>query len=96
MHAEHVVSKLTDAGYSIVPSGDVEKLAEVRAEEARQVRWNAFCELSDLRCLDCNLRYGERKDYSCPPDYPEIGGEHSYAEDDVERLTAAAAEGEKS
>ncbi|OZE13352.1 hypothetical protein CH249_01960 [Rhodococcus sp. 05-2255-3B1] len=87
---EEVIRDLDELGWVIVSKADADALGEFRAEETRQVRWNAFCELSDLRCLDCNLRYGERKDYPCPPGYPGEGGDHSYVTADVERLTKEA------
>lgn len=85
-HAAHVVSKLTDAGYSIIDRASAEELAAHREDRELDRRWAARCDLNDLRCFDCDLRYGERQDYSCH------GSDHSYNAADVARLTAAAEE----
>lgn len=55
------------------------KLAPFLEEEQRQKEWNAFCAVSDVRCLDCNLRYGEREQYGCGIE----ARNHYYDEDEL-------------
>lgn len=94
---EQLVRDLDGLGWVIVSKADADALGEFRAEETRQVQWDAFCELSDLRCVDCNLRYGERSDYPCrnrgrvnSDEWPVYGAGHSYVKADVDRLTKEA------
>ena len=86
--AAHVVSKLTDAGYSIIDQASADELAAHREDQELDRRWAARCDLNDLRCINCDLRYGERQDYAC------YGSGHFYSAVEVACLTAAA-EGEK-
>ena len=62
------------------------ELEKYRAEERRELEWDRFCAQQDVRCTECGLRYGERKDYTCP----HIG-EHKYDADELR----AALEGEQ-
>ncbi|GAB3988828.1 hypothetical protein [Nocardioides marmoraquaticus] len=41
------------------------ELEAYRAEDLRQRQWSAGLAESDVRCIDCDLRYGERDQYSC-------------------------------
>ncbi|UJC77964.1 hypothetical protein D4768_09815 [Rhodococcus erythropolis] len=61
------------------------ELEKYHAEERRELEWDRFCAQQDVRCTECGLRYGERKDYTCP----HIG-EHKYDADELR----AALEGE--
>lgn len=61
------------------------ELEKYRAEEREDLEWQRFCAQQDVRCTECGLRYGERKDYTCP----HIG-EHKYDADELR----AALEGE--
>ena len=61
-------------------------LEKYHAEERRELEWDRFCAQQDVRCTECGLRYGERKDYTCP----HIG-EHKYDADELR----AALEGEQ-
>lgn len=62
------------------------ELEKYHAEERRELEWDRFCAQQDVRCTECGLRYGERKDYTCP----HIG-EHKYDADELR----AALEGEQ-
>lgn len=62
------------------------ELERYHAEERADLEWERFCAQQDVRCTECGLRYGERKDYTCP----HIG-EHKYDADELR----AALEGEQ-
>lgn len=55
------------------------ELAEHEEAAARSAR-------ADVRCLDCNLRYDERKEYGCVID----GTAHSYDEDELNEVAEQA------
>ncbi|PCK27837.1 hypothetical protein [Rhodococcus qingshengii] len=61
------------------------ELEKYHAEEREDLEWERFCAQQDVRCTECGLRYGERKDYTCP----HIG-DHTYDADELR----AASEGE--
>ncbi|MGB6182253.1 MAG: hypothetical protein WBF79_13505 [Rhodococcus sp. (in: high G+C Gram-positive bacteria)] len=71
------------------------------AEDVRRQQWESFGELSDLRCLDCSVRFAERQDYGCPhysgkhtEEFPCYGAGHSYEKAEVDRLAKAAGHGD--
>ncbi|OZF25350.1 hypothetical protein CH296_27840 [Rhodococcus sp. 14-2496-1d] len=70
----------------------------VRAEEMDRRRGDAWEELNDLRCLDCEIRYAERQQYRCEypgthtDAYPIYGAGHCYEKAEVDRLIIATGE----
>ena len=60
------------------------KLAEIQRladeEAAEDAKWAAIYRQNDVRCIDCQLRYGERDQYSCV----EPGTRHQYSERELE------------
>lgn len=86
-YPDHVVNSLTAADLEALSSAPLRlriseleaELTPFREEEKRQKEWNAFCAVSDVRCLDCNLRYGERDQYGCGIE----ARNHYYDEDEL-------------
>lgn len=62
------------------------ELEKYRAEERADLEWDRFCAQQDVRCTECGLRYGERKDCSCSE-----RGAHEYDDGELR----AALEGER-
>lgn len=56
------------------------ELEAYRVEDLRQREWAAGLRESDVRCDDCDLRYGERDAFACS-EY--VNGPHCYDEDEL-------------
>ena len=54
-------------------------LARVRERLEREQQWKIFGRESNVRCLDCDLRYGERDQYGCH----ESGRGHSFDDEEL-------------
>ena len=85
LHAAHVALVVAQHTNGRIAELEAE-LEKYHAEERRELEWDRFCAQQDVRCTECGLRYGERKDYTCP----HIG-EHKYDADELR----AALEGEQ-
>lgn len=55
------------------------ELEAYRREDLRQREWAAFVRESDVRCLKCDLRYGERDQYGCGG----YVGSHAYDDEEL-------------
>lgn len=64
------------------------ELEKYHAEECEDLEWQRYCAQQDVRCTECGLRYGERKDYTCPH-----RGDHAYDADELREALEGGPDG---
>lgn len=84
--ADSVLAALSETAV-VVDLPEWQRAEELLRERDADHAWAHRIDVADVRCLVCDLRYGERQDYSC-----HNHTAHSYSETELEKARSCGAD----